>query len=86
MSTRKLQIIGGVGTGESVSVDSTLTQSGQAADAKIVGDEISDLNALVGDTAVADQINTALTDSVITIDEIDAICGQTIYMADEVNL
>lgn len=41
MSTKKLQIIGGgLGGGSSVQIDSTLTQSGKAADAKATGDAI----------------------------------------------
>lgn len=38
MSIKKLQIIGNMG----VEVDSTLTQSGQAADAKAVGDALAE--------------------------------------------
>lgn len=58
MSTKKLQILGSLGS--NVEVDSTLTQTGKAADAKAVGDAISNLNTLVGDTSVSDQITEAL--------------------------
>lgn len=58
MATKKLQIIGNL-----MEVDSTLTQAGQAADAKATGDAINQMQAsidevvdLVGDSSVADQI------------------------------
>lgn len=44
------------------------------------------VDTLVGDASVSDQINNALTENVITIDEINAICGTVIYSADEVML
>ena len=47
---------------EIVNVDATLSAAGSAADAKAVGDAIVDLNTKVGDTAVAEQINTALAE------------------------
>ena len=63
MATKKLQLLGNFGTGGDVSIDNSLTQSGQAADAKVTGEKISaietqvsDLNTLVGDTSVASQI------------------------------
>ena len=40
-------------------VDSTLAQSGKAADAKIVGERIGNLEELVGNEAVSEQIATA---------------------------
>lgn len=63
MATKKLQIIGSLGS--NVEVDSTLTQTGKAADAKAVGDAISNLNTLVGDTSVSDQITEALEGSAV---------------------
>ena len=42
-------------------IDATLTQQSHAADAKVTGDEIGDLKALVGDIPVAEQINAALS-------------------------
>lgn len=45
MSTKKLQIIGSLGGGASVELDSTLTKSGKAADAKAVGDAIANSQA-----------------------------------------
>lgn len=44
---------------DEVIVDETLTNSGQAADAKTTGDAIGNLNTLVGDTSVAEQISEA---------------------------
>ena len=62
MSTKKLQIVGSL-----IEIDSTLTQAGQAADAKVTGDAINSLQAnidqvsdLVGATPVADQITEAI--------------------------
>ena len=43
-----------------ISVDETLTISGAAADSKTVGDKISNLSTLVGDTSVSDQISSAM--------------------------
>ena len=67
MSTKKLQILGSFGSGSSVELDTTLTQSGMAADAKVTGDRISNLatqinniDTLVGDKSVATQISTAI--------------------------
>lgn len=45
-----------------VTIDSTLTIEGQAADAKVTGDAISNLNTLVGDTSVSEQITNAISD------------------------
>ena len=67
-----------------IALDDTLTQSGQAADAKVVGDAIDDLNTLVGDSPVSDQITAAL--STIKDDEIDAICGASIKSGEDVKL
>ena len=58
MSTKKIQLVGSLGA----EVDSTLTQSGFAADAKVTGDAINVLNTLVGDTSVSSQISTAMDD------------------------
>ena len=41
-------------------IDSTLSVSGNAADAKATGDAISNLSDLVGDVAVSEQISTAV--------------------------
>ena len=41
-------------------IDVTLTQAGVPADAKVIGDAISELQALVGDTPVSEQISAAL--------------------------
>jgi len=64
MSTKKLQILGSF-------IDETLTQSGQAADAKVAGEKISDIETridniggLVGDESVATQIDAAINDNV----------------------
>lgn len=56
MSTKKLQIIGSLGS--NVEIDATLAELGKAADAKAVGDKFT---ALVGDVAVSEQINTAVS-------------------------
>ena len=56
MSTKKLQIIGSLGS--NVELDTTLTEEGKAADAKIVGDKFS---ALVGETPVSTQISEAVS-------------------------
>ena len=45
MSTKKLQIIGNLGS--TVEVDETLTQEGMAADAKAVGDALNSLTKIV---------------------------------------
>lgn len=76
MSTKKLQIVGSLGS--DITIDSTLTQSGQAADAKVAGDAIRNLSALVGDTSVSDQISSAMEfatdDEIIAmLTELDAI-------------
>lgn len=46
---------------EETTVDDTLTQAGQSADAKVTGDAISAINALVGDTPVSEQINSTVS-------------------------
>ncbi len=43
----------------SIEIDSGLTISGRAADAKATGDAISDLSTLVGNSSVSEQINNA---------------------------
>lgn len=69
-STLKMQRTDGATTTDlfevelpSTPVDDTLTESGKAADAKATGDAISNLNTLVGDTAVSEQIATAIDES-----------------------
>ena len=68
MSTKKLQIVGSLGS--DITIDSTLTHSGQAADAKVAGDAIANLSALVGDSPVSYQINEAISniDSALSLD------------------
>lgn len=56
---------------EAIPIDNTLTQSGQAADAKVVGD------------ALVSKINV---DDVITNSELNTICGISIYSGNEVEL
>jgi hypothetical protein len=67
LSTKKLQIIGSLGS--NVEIDTTLAEEGKAADAKAVGDALvlkadqtsfNVLSGLVGDIAVAEQVNTAI--------------------------
>lgn len=41
-------------------IDATLTNSGEAADAKVTGDAIRELQALIGDTPASEQISAAL--------------------------
>lgn len=43
-----------------IKLDSTLTKSGQAADAKVVGDEVNAIKSLVGNTPVSKQIQDAV--------------------------
>ena len=63
MSTKKLQIIGSLGS--NIAIDPTLEQSGKAADAKVVGDKIAELENIVLPNATA--INMERDDSTITI-------------------
>ena len=66
--------LAGIETGANkTTIDSTLSVSGNAADAKATGDAISNLSDLVGDTAVSDQIAAATV--AITNEEIDEICN-----------
>jgi hypothetical protein len=46
---------------EGSAIDASLTQSGQAADAKSTGDAINSIKTLIGDAKVSDQINNAVT-------------------------
>ena len=62
----------------SVEVDTTLSVEGQAADAKAVGDAISNLSTLVGNTSVSEQIEVAVADA-ITVPATASI-GQTIVV------
>lgn len=41
-------------------VDATLTNTGEAADAKVTGDAIRELQALIGDTPASEQISAAI--------------------------
>ena len=55
----KLQLIGEFPSGANVELDTTLTQSGKAADAKVVGDVIGDLTKVKGytsKTSIADML------------------------------
>jgi hypothetical protein len=58
MATKKLQIIGSLGS--NVEIDATLTEEGKAADAKATRDAINAVSSLVGDTSVSEQIDEAL--------------------------
>lgn len=51
-----------------VTIDDTLSVSGQAADSKATGDAINEVSALVGDTSVSDQIATAIEPKLNTAD------------------
>ena len=51
MSTKKIQIIGNFG-GNSIELDDTLTQIGQAADAKATGDAIEKVQASIDDVSL----------------------------------
>lgn len=53
---------------DAITIDSTLSITGAAADAKVVGDAISNLNTLVGDTSVSSQISTAIENKVDKVD------------------
>ena len=57
MSTKKLQILGSFGSG--IEMDSTLTQSGQAADAKVVGDALAGKQP-IGDYALKSELPTGV--------------------------
>ena len=63
MSTKKIQIIGSI-----ISTDSTLMQSGKAADAKATGDKFTSIENRVGDTPVAEQISSAVGNKVDKVD------------------
>lgn len=52
---------------DTVEVDSGLSKEGFAADAKVTGDAISNLNTLVGDTAVSEQIETAISEAIVEV-------------------
>ena len=58
MSTKKLQIIGSLGS--NIEVDANLEQEGKAADAKAAGDAIKAISALIGDMSVTEQIELAM--------------------------
>lgn len=53
---------------DATTIDSTLSISGAAADSKVVGDAISNLNTLVGDTSVSSQISTAIENKIDKVD------------------
>lgn len=84
MATKKLQILGSLGS--NVELDTTLSKSDKAADAKAVGDalatkqpvgdyalssEVKSISVLVGDTPVAEQINAVAVDTVADWDQTD---------------
>lgn len=50
-----------------VEVDTTLSVEGMAADAKATGDAINEISTLVGDTSVVDQIKSATSSLVKTV-------------------
>lgn len=52
-----------------VETDTTLKVSGSAADAKVTGDAIANLNTLVGTTPVADQIAEAIVEVYVQDEE-----------------
>lgn len=58
MSTKKLQILGSLGT--DIELDSTLLESGKAADAKAVGDALAQKQP-VGDYATETYVNNAIS-------------------------
>jgi hypothetical protein len=71
LSTKKLQIIGSLGS--NVEIDTTLTKEGYAADAKSIGDalelkadqaSVDTLSDLVGNTSVSDQITSAVSQKI----------------------
>lgn len=66
MATKKLQILNNI-----ITTDTTLSQSGIAADAKMVGDSLA---------------NKIDADDVITSTEIDEICGTVIISGEEAKL
>lgn len=76
----------GGGGSESIFVDTTLTQAGQAADAKAVGDKIKQINeSIAGIKPEVDLSNyytkeetNTLVNNFITNEEIDTICGTVI--------
>ena len=68
MSTKKIQILGNFG--DHITVDSTLTQTGKAADAKAVGDAISQVQTSVDEVSV---IVENLNDKYYTEAEIDSM-------------
>ena len=51
------------GGGTPVEIDDTLTQSGKAADAKVVGDQLSALNQAIGNKLDASALPTAVNDA-----------------------
>lgn len=64
MSTKRLQIIGNLGTGSSVDIDSTLTQSGKAADSKAVGDALAQKQP-VGNYATEEYVETYVNEAIL---------------------
>lgn len=53
----------------SVEIDTSLSVSGMAADAKTAGDRIRDLENLIGDTSVSEQIADAITEVYVQNDD-----------------
>lgn len=62
----------------SVEVDPSLAVEGMAADAKAVGEAINEVSTLVGDTAVSEQINTAISESVADWNQNDEVAADYI--------
>lgn len=84
-TTTEKNKLAGIATGATkVTVDSALSSSStNPVQNKVVNTAISNLNTLVGDTAVSTQISNAVADvvhtsEVITDAEIDAICGASL--------
>ena len=68
----------------SVEVDATLSVEGMAADAKAVGDAISVLNGKIGDTAVSEQINTAIGNITYPVNSVNGKTGEVVLNASDV--
>lgn len=97
MSTKKLQIIGGLGS--NVELDITLAQEGKAADAKAVGDalaqkqpvgdyassqDLDNLQEKIGDKSVSEQIESAISDIDFPVDSINGKTGTVVLTASDV--
>lgn len=64
--------------------DTTLTESARPADAKATGDAINAVSALVGDTSVSEQINTAISESVADWNQADETAADYIKNKPEI--